>query len=180
MSRQGRVPSSPTHISAPADCTAEQRSEFAGLVQRGFPTARDLDRRIGEAALLALHRGPDQRVVAVAALKLPSEAYRRQLFERAATSLSSESHALELGWVLVEPELRGHKLASRLCAQLVDCVPESEVFATTRPSNVAMIATLRRLGFSRSGAPFPHPQRGEELVLFTRGPAARTQEQSRL
>jgi hypothetical protein len=46
------------------------------------------------------------------------------------------------------------------------CPQSRGVFATTRPDNAAMIGILLALGFERVGAPFSHPRRGEELVLF--------------
>jgi ribosomal protein S18 acetylase RimI-like enzyme len=137
-------------------------------VRRGFPAAEDLERRVGEAAMLGFHYQSDHALIAVAALKAPSEKHRERLFGEANASVSAVGYALDLGWVLVEPEHRGNGIASQLCGALLDRVPESHVFATTRPSNDAMIAILRRLGFSRTGVTFPHPQRGEELVLFTR------------
>jgi hypothetical protein len=59
-------------------------------------------------------------------------------------------------------------IAENLCQLLLARVPESCVFATTRPDNNPMIRVLLALGFARVGKPYPHQRRNEELVLFLR------------
>ena len=163
-----------TRLEEPGACSEEERAAFARLVRRGFPTTAvdRLEARIDQALCLAFHRAADGRLVGIAALKSPSESYRREVFAKARSSVSHAGYDHELGWVFVVPGQRGNRVASGLCRSLLSRVPASPVFATTRPANVAMTRILLALGFARVGRPYP---RGDEsLGLFVRPrPAAR-------
>jgi len=134
-------------------------------VRMGFPRALDLDTRIRESKWLAFHYAGHE-LVAVAALKAPGERYRVDLFRRADAPADAVEYALELGWVFVVPAHRGKRIAETLCRLLVGRVPTSGLFATTRPTNAAMLRILFALGFARVGKPYP--RRDEELVLLLR------------
>lgn len=150
----------------PIDCTDRERREFARLVRQGFPGARNLETRIRNAKWLAFQDTGGDRFAAVSALKAPGKRYRDDLFHRAGAPVSSVDYDVELGWVFVAPAHRGKRVAEKLCRLLLARVPASPVFATTRPSNAAMLRILHSLGFARVGRPYP--RRNEELVLLVR------------
>lgn len=151
----------------PNACSEEERGEFARLVRQGFDGSDDrLPGRISAAKQLAFHYTTDDRLVAVAALKAPHEQYREDVFKKADARISPSDYLLELGWVFVVPACRGNRIADVLCRRLLESVPESAVFATTRPDNNSMIRVLVTLGFLRIGKPYPRGN--EELALHLR------------
>jgi len=155
------------HIKEPASCTAGEIQDFARLVREGFRGSDEgLLRRIESARLLAFHYAIDGSLSAVAALKMPGDRQRDDVFEKASVSVGSAGYQVELGWVYVVPSHRGSRLSEDLCGQLLAGDSGVGVYATTRSNNVTMIDVLRTLGFERVGDPYPH--RGEELVVFLR------------
>jgi GNAT superfamily N-acetyltransferase len=162
-----RVRSHSVHLKEPSACTEGERQEFARLVRQGFATANEgLDSRLRDAKWLAFYSPPDDTLGAVAALKVPTEQYREDVFRKADARVSSADYELELGWVFVVPAHRGNRIAERLCQLLLERVPVSCVFATTRTDNISMMKILHALGFTRVGTPYPW--RNEELALFLR------------
>ncbi|MFC1575070.1 GNAT family N-acetyltransferase [Gemmatimonadota bacterium] len=155
------------HLKQPLHCTDGERREFARLVREGFHGSDEsLPDRIRGASCLGFQYAADDTLAAVAALKLPNERYREEVFAAAEAGASPADFELELGWVFVVPSHRGSRIAESLCRLLMAPVPRARVFATTRPENVSMIRILLALGFVRTGKPFP--RRDEELVLFLR------------
>lgn len=157
-----------TRLTEPSACAESERREFARLVRQGFPGAEDLERRIRQARWLAFHHAADATLAAVAALKAPTARYREDVFRRAGALGDSTRCEAELGWVFVSPAYRGSGVAEALCRALLAHLPESGVFATTRPDNGPMIRILLALHFARVGEPYAW--RGERLVLFLRPP----------
>lgn len=155
-----------TLLKEPAACTHDERDTFAHLVREGFAGARDLDVRINASRWLAFHYATDDVLVAVAALKGPSEQHREEVFKKAGVSASHVDYELELGWVFVRPAHRRHRVAAVLCTQLLAKASSSFVFSTTRTDNVVMAKILASLGFTRVGRPYA--RRGEQLALFLR------------
>ncbi len=157
-------------LEEPIACTERERRAFARLVRQGFRGSDErLPGRIRNAKWLAFHYAVGDTLAAIAALKVPTARCRDEVFEKAEAGVSAADYQLELGWVFVLPGYRGKRVAARLCRELLARVPRSRVFATTRPSNTAMISILRALGFVRVGKPFP--RRDEELLLFLRSRA---------
>jgi RimJ/RimL family protein N-acetyltransferase len=157
------------NLKEPFACTERERLEFERLVRQGFDGSDDgLPGRIRDARWLAFYYAPGDTLAAIAALKAPNERYREDVFKKADAGVGSADYTLELGWVYVVPARRGSGIAENLCQLLLARVPESCVFATTRPDNNPMIRVLLALGFARVGKPYPHQRRNEELVLFLR------------
>jgi len=157
-----------TQFKEPIACTEEERREFARLVRQGFAGSDEgLDDRIRDAKCLTFHYPAGDTLGAIAALKAPTDQYRDDVFTKAGAPVSPADYKLELGWVFVVPEQRGHRIAKNLCQLLLARVHTSSVFATTRPDNTPMIRILLALGFARTGTSFQHQRRDEELVMFT-------------
>lgn len=151
----------------PRSCTAAELRGFERLVRRGFRGSDEtLPGRIRAARLLGLCDLQEDSPAAIAALKAPTASYREDVFRKASSRVLSTGYGLELGWVYVVPEHRGRRIARSLCSELLACVAGCPVFATTRPDNAPMIRILLALGFRRSGRPFPHPRRLEEIALY--------------
>lgn len=158
-----------TRFKEPIACTDGELQEFGRLVRQGFEGSDDaLDDRIRDAKWLAFRYTAGDTMGAIAALKAPTDRYRDDVFKKADAPVSSADYRLELGWVFVIPEQRGQRVAETLCQSLLARVSRSCVFATTRPDNIPMIRILLALGFVRTGTPFPHQRRNEELVMFLR------------
>jgi GNAT superfamily N-acetyltransferase len=156
-----------TQFKEPADCSERERQEFARLVREGFNGSDEgLPDRIDRARLLAFYYANDDSLAAIAGLKAPGEEYRRDVFERAAVTVSPAAYEVELGWVYVVPPRRGKSIAEGLCRQLLGSLPDIGVFATTRPNNAPMTRVLLALGFEQVGRPYP--RRHEDLVVFLR------------
>jgi len=146
--------------------------EFGNFVLTGGEvTAVGLDARIREAWSLVLAVS-DGCLVGTAALKNPDAAYQRRVFENAKAHLSLEDFPLELGWVLVSKEHRGHGVSGKLVDALLDGVTLG-VYSTSRSDNVPMHRTLQRFDFMQHGQSYPSKQNRKALLsLFLR--AART------
>ena len=154
-------------LAPPAAFDDETRRAFADLLTEAFgPAPEDRLPRIAAAARLALHRDADGRLAAVAALKTPDATRRRDLFQQAGVPAGWDAHPLDLGWIYVRPAHRGQGLARQLCRDLLQQVPGTGVFSTTRTDNAAMRHILSALGFDPAGHPFP--RRDHRLVLFLR------------
>lgn len=165
------MPAGESRLQTPTGCTPGELLEFERLVREAFDGSDEaLPDRIARAHSLALHRSPSGEPVAIAALKKPLEDYRRVVFDRARADADPDDYELELGWVYVIAAHRGNRLGETLCRRLLENVPGSGLFATTRPDNQSMIGILRRLGFGRAGEPYPHVRRNEDLVLLLRPP----------
>ena len=151
----------------PASCTKGELQKFAGLVRKGFRGSDEgLLGRIERARLLAFHYAGDGSLAAVAALKVPSDQHRSDVFEKASVSVDPADYKIELGWVYIVPSHRGKRLSEDICRQLLAGEPRAGIYATTRSNNVSMIEVLCALGFARVGKPFP--RRDEELMVFLR------------
>jgi len=156
-----------TRLKAPLSCTEAERGEFARLVRQGFHGSDEgLPDRIRNASCLAFRYMAEQKLMAIAALKVPTDLHREDLFRTAEADVSSAGYELELGWVYVLPDYRGNRTATHLCRLLLGGVSGAGVFATTRSDNTPMRKILQAFDFVEVGKPFP--RRNEELVLFLR------------
>lgn len=154
-----------TRLKAPLTCTEAERAEFARLVRQGFHGSDEgLPDRIRNASCLAFQYTAEQRLMAIAALKVPTDIHREDLFRTAEADVSSAGYELELGWVYVVPDFRGNRTSAHLCQLLLGHASGAGVFATTRSDNIPMRKILQALNFVEVGKPFP--RRNEELVLF--------------
>lgn len=154
-------------LKVPADCSDQELERFEGLVRQGGEVQLGgLSGRIREAAALtfAMH---EDRLVAVAALKKPTDGYRVGVFQKAGVAPLDSGH-LELGWVFVLPDCRGRGLARRVVADTLVTSGPSGVFATTRSDNHAMRKVLEREHFVRMGQPYKSVRGVYELSLFIR------------
>jgi hypothetical protein len=109
-----------------------------------------------------------EKLAAVAALKSPVLAYRTRVSECAGVEIAVAHYPFELGWVYVYPFARGRKYSQTVSREALRKSDGKGVFATSRADNVAMHATLRRLGFDPAGTPYRSRRANQELQLFLR------------
>jgi len=129
----------------------DQRA-VAQLVKKGGAvtgTIDDLLARLKRTRCVALLRetGTD-RIVAAAAWKRPSAAYRQDKFDLAGVATAGFETAPELGYVVRAADMRGQQLSAGLVDAIVQQITEP-TFATT-DSNT-MRQNLERVGFERVG-----------------------------
>ena len=126
-----------------------------------------LRNRLMSARALVLLRDAE-KLAAVAALKSPVRAYRTRVLESAGVEIAVAHYPFELGWVYVYEFARGRKYSQAVSREALSKSEGTGVFATSRADNVAMHATLRRLGFEPAGTPYRSRRADQKLQLFLR------------
>lgn len=134
------------------DLTATEQLAAAQLVVRGkavIGTVDELLARLRRTQFVALLRETaGGRIVAMAALKQPTATYRRGNFTAAGVPIATFEAALELGYVVIAPDMRGKQLSGGLVDTIVAQITEP-TFATT--DSPTMRNNLKRSGFTRIG-----------------------------
>lgn len=87
---------------------------------------------------------------------------------RGGAEIAVAHYPFELGWVYVYPFARGRKYSNTVSREALSKREGRGVFATSKAANVAMHATLRRLGFQPAGTAYRSPRGDQELQLFMR------------
>lgn len=143
-----------THLWSGAfnDLDPSDQLVVAQLVVKGRAvtgTVNNLLARLKRTRCVALLRetGTDH-IVAAAAWKQPTAAYRRDKFVAADAPIAGFETASELGYVVIAPEMQGKKLSGVLVQAIVTRITEP-TFATT--DNNTMRNNLERSGFTRVG-----------------------------
>lgn len=146
----------------------EELTEFRQAILEGGEVDADglRDRILSARALVLLREA--EKLAATAALKVPVPTYRARVSESAGVELAVAQYPFELGWVYVYPFARGRKYSHEASREALSRRDGRGVFATSRTDNVAMHATLRRLGFGSTGAPYRSRRGDRELQLFLR------------
>jgi GNAT superfamily N-acetyltransferase len=152
----------------PSECTPQELASFASLIRNaGEVEASGLNQRIRRAKSLTFLRDGD-KMIGVAALKIPDATYKRRVFANAGVPLSEPGYPYELGWIAVDPLYQGKGLSRSLVESALAAADESEVFATSHSDNSPMHKTLARFGFRRVGAPYSSSRPDRTLILFVR------------
>lgn len=134
------------------DLAAPEQLAVAQLVVRGKAVVGSVDdllarlRRTRCVALLRETAGA--KIVAIAAWKQPAATYRRGNFTSAGAPIAGFEAALELGYVVIAPDMRGKQLSGGLVDTIVAQITEP-TFATT--GSPTMRNNLKRSGFTRVG-----------------------------
>lgn len=134
------------------DLAAPEQLAVAQLVVRGkavVGSVEDLLARLRRTLCVGLLReSGSARIVAMAAWKQPAATYRRSNFTAAGAPIAGFEAALELGYVVVAPDMRGKQLSGGLVNTIVAQITEP-TFATT--DSPIMRNNLKRSGFTRVG-----------------------------
>lgn len=153
----------------PEDAEEKIAREFKKMViDAGEVDPTTLPKLYARAFVLGIARSVN-RVSGIGALKRPFAAHRRSVFQNAKSRLPPESFAYELGWFHVLPEFQGNHISSRLVQELIPCIEEELVYATSRSDNGRMHGALINHGnFSAEGSAFPSGRVPVPLQLFVR------------
>jgi RimJ/RimL family protein N-acetyltransferase len=129
--------------------TPQQITEFEELVLKGEEVdPNGLRGRIELAALLG-YAEAEGKIVAVGAIKNPSDAHRTHIIAESGYK-DLKKYRGELGYMYTSPEYRKQHLGSRIAEALVENFSDP-VFSTTRTDNTYMQAILKTLGFTKVG-----------------------------
>jgi hypothetical protein len=143
----------------PASLTTEEIAECIDVIKQG--DAVDLvsaKRELPLATTLAVVRAGG-KIVAVGAIKRERQAYALKTARDSGVSFPPET--LELGYVAVLPDHRGHRLSGSVVEALLS-QHEGRLFATT--FNARMKTTLQNAGFIQDGNEWPG--RKKQMVSF--------------
>lgn len=156
----------------PGKFSSKELGRFAEMVISGGEVSTDgLDARIRAAAYLVFLYDRADVLCGVAAIKRPDAAYRDSVFAKAEASFDPTAYALELGWVVVAENYRGHGLTRSLLTPLFERVPSEPIYATTRIGNEPMRRSLVRYGFQSDGTHYRNAAGDASLVLHLKSPA---------
>jgi GNAT superfamily N-acetyltransferase len=139
----------------------QQLADFATFVRKaGEATASQVK---SAKCLVQLHC---DRLIGTAALKTDKD-YRSGCFEKAGLAELADKFPLELGYVVVEPTLRGRGLSHLAVAAALSRREKAGVYATSNLLNLAMHKVLESRGFIRAGVPWASKKNlGQHLALF--------------
>ncbi|HEX2854335.1 MAG TPA: hypothetical protein VHO24_13950, partial [Opitutaceae bacterium] len=158
-----------THSRLPADFSAEQKDEFAEFIIAGGEVAPEgLRERLESALRLTFMYAQGKALCGVAALKQQSEEYRGKIFQKAEASDPAANFPYELGWIVVQKELRGHRLSGRLVDTALKMIEKAGSYATVRLDNEPMRRTLIRYGFRPEGTHFRSTRGPYDLALYVK------------
>jgi len=156
------------NIKSPSECTSTELAEFVRLVESEGEVIDRLKGRVEDRGYKLIFVRNQQSLSAVGALKTPYPKYRSDVFAKAKTSSLPEDYSHELGWIVVSPNARQNRLATRLTNKLLRSIEDKSVFATVRTDNEHMQRCLNSLGFNSTGNSYPSSNRDANLVLFIR------------
>ncbi len=152
----------------PSECSDHELDAFEDLVKKGGEVApAGLRNRIMKAEWLVFVVEEDGTFAAVAALKRPSDSYKRKVFQKARTSENPDDFTFEAGWIFVEEAFRDRKYSRLLLQTVVKLAGAKKVYATTREDNVWMRQSNVRCGLVESGSPYISHEGDYNLVLYT-------------
>ncbi|MES2056055.1 MAG: GNAT family N-acetyltransferase [Pseudomonadota bacterium] len=143
------------------------RLEFIALVnEAGEVDPNTLPALVARAlALVTLH--DNKMLIGTAAVKIPYDEYRRDVFRSAKIADQANAYPLELGWVHVRPDYRGEGHSYTLMAQAIKAVAGQSVYATTKAAKMHTI--LPRYGFAIRGMPYASMHEPDvDVTLFCR------------
>ena len=151
---------------SPLQCSATEVADFVALVQAGGEVIREgLEARVREAKTLFFLR-ENEKLLGIAALKIPAAGYRERAFEKARATVEPADYPFELGWIFVVPEARGRRLSNLLVQAAIAQAKQMPIFATSRTDNPAMHTPLRAASFVKHGHEYRSSRGNHHLALF--------------
>ena len=152
-------------IYAPNAFKSSTLDAFASLIYAsGETNARNIRRNLRKAHAIAFAR-IDGIPIGVAVVKNPIATYVPKVFDAAGVPELAPRFKLELGYVNVDPQYRGHGISTKLMSMIRQI--GAPMYATTRGENTTMQHILQSEGFTPTGNPFKG-ESGSELTLWTK------------
>ena len=167
------------YIGTYREMSEKDQIEIQGLIIKGNEANASLvENRLYSSALTAYFKDGDS-IMATTSIKIPETYYINEVFNKALTYLNPSKYIFELGYVFVESRYRNQKLASILCAELMNKFKNEHLFSTTRTDNLGMQSILHTLGFEPSGKSYLSLSKTKLLQLYLRNCPINNQEKSR-
>lgn len=126
----------------------QQLADFAAFVRKAGEA--DASHVSSAKCLVQLHPG---KLIGTAALKT-DKGYRNTCFKKAGLAELADKFPLELGYVVVDPTLRGRGLSHLVVAAALSQRENAGVYGTSNLLNLAMHKVLESRGFIRAGVPW--------------------------
>jgi GNAT superfamily N-acetyltransferase len=139
----------------------QQLADFAAFVKNAGEAAAS-HVRTAKCLVQLLHSG---KLIGSAALKTDN-GYRISCFKNAGVDELAGRFPLELGYVVVDKDLRGRGVSHLLVAAALSQRLKDGIYATSNLVNLAMHKVLESQGFVRAGVPWPSTKQGQYLALF--------------
>ena len=156
------------YIGTYREMSEKDQIEIQGLIIKGNEANASLvENRLYSSALTAFFKDGDS-IMATTSIKIPEMYYVHEVFNKALTYLNPSKYIFELGYVFVESPYRNQKLASILCAELMNKFKNEHLFSTTRTDNLGMQSILHTLGFEPSGKSYLSLSKTKLLQLYIR------------
>ena len=156
------------YIGTYREMAEKDQVEIQGLIIKGNEANASLvENRLYSSALTAYFKDGDS-IIATTSIKIPESDYINDIFDKALTDFNPSKYVFELGYVFVESQYRNQKLASILCAELMNKFKKEYLFSTTRIDNLGMQSILNTLGFEPSGKSYLSLSKTKLLQLYLR------------
>jgi|SRR5258708_1714890 RimJ/RimL family protein N-acetyltransferase len=154
-------------LKPPSDYSGEELDCFRDLViAAGEVEEEGLQDRIRRAEVLAVLK-QGGKIIGVGALKRQHPNHTARLFQKANAKSVANDFSLELGWVVIRTEYRGHKYSRPIVDALVAHAKGQRIYATSVSTNEPMHKTLINYKFERDGSDWPSQRRKRtRLLLF--------------
>jgi ribosomal protein S18 acetylase RimI-like enzyme len=110
----------------------------------------------------------DDKVVACAAVKKPTDSRADSVFQKAHSNYEYEDFQFELGYLVVATPFRHMGFASLLISGLCRRFQSHNLYATVRVDNYPAQSIVISNGFEQSGEVFRNRTNTEDLRLFIR------------
>lgn len=147
----------------PGKCSDLELDDFCKIVAEGGEVADGLKDRLKEASRLGFIKY-DGTIVGTAAIKKPKVTYRAKVFASANSGRAPKDFPYELGWIYLQEAHRKKGQMTKLIGELMPLAGDSNMFATTRKSNVIMQEMLHQLHFQPEGDEYPSKLKPDETV----------------
>jgi GNAT superfamily N-acetyltransferase len=157
------------YVRTPHEATEIERERLVDLVVSGGGLTEQAVRAGIPRAEALVFCTVGQRVVGVAALKVPKASYREGLARRSTAGVPPARFPLELGYVAVDPGWRRRGLGSFLCAEIAILARGRGLLATTG-ADIMRDVILPKLAFRPAGSSWQGQT--EPLTLMLREPMA--------
>lgn len=156
------------HFGTYREMSEKDQDEIKGLILKGNEANASLvENRLYSSALTAYFKDGDS-IIATTSIKIPEAYYVNEIFDKALADLNPSKYIFELGYVYVEFPYRNQKLASILCAELINKFEKEHLFSTTRTDNLGMQSILNAIGFVPSGVSYLSLSKTKLLQLYLR------------
>lgn len=135
------------------------------IISGGEIDGNNLPRRLANSKTIGYFKDKD-KIIATATIKSPNPEYVKRIFEKSEVKINCDDYQLEMGYVMVDENYRGKKLASKLCDDLSNLYNKDKIFSTTKVSNEFMRKILLHNGFNEIGTKYLNNDKTDYLKLF--------------